>query len=113
MPKIIGILTRHYSKRDLNGNVYDYATYVETDTGRKVDIAGDNLAHMGPLLEENAYRREFNKESTYAFEAGKYFRVFHVEQETTKMELNKSLAKLKWQGDYDKCAQYIISQLFE
>jgi hypothetical protein len=46
MSKIIGILTRHYSKRDRNGNVYDYAEYTDTGTGTTVRCLCDNVERI-------------------------------------------------------------------
>jgi len=43
MPKIIGILTRHYSKRDMYGNVYDYAEYTDCKTGKNLKFLCDNV----------------------------------------------------------------------
>ena len=43
MPKIIGILTRHYSKRELNGNVYEFASYTDTETGETIEFTCDDV----------------------------------------------------------------------
>jgi hypothetical protein len=97
MPKIIGILTRHYSKRDSNGNVYDFASYTDTETGKTIEMHCDNIRHITGHLE-----RIYPEGSE----------VFYQEQEHGQRELFRLMKPLPYAGCLPaEGAKYIISQL--
>jgi hypothetical protein len=97
MPKIIGILTRHYSKRDSNGNVYDFASYTDTETGKTVEFTSDNIEHIGHRLQEIHWNES---------------EVFYQEIQHGQRELFKMSAKLPYAGCKPLvCARWIVDQL--